>query len=183
MRGFHPALWRCSMPGELSPRVAWCAAAVDCSGCTNAHSRALMSKLCHRQMCMFSDTSAGGLQLKCCRWDILSHLCTETALSEVCHPSAVHLHTDAVNGMQLVPLAASSPCNDVSSSGLLCMGLMPKYNCGQVTWSYSCRFAILLMQVDPDAEAVEAERSNKRSGAAGLLCSGPSAAGASPLDF
>lgn len=40
------------------------------------------------------------------------------------------------------------------------------------------------VQVDPDAEALEAERANKRSSAAGLLCSGPpAAAGASPLDF
>ena len=43
---------------------------------------------------------------------------------------------------------------------------------------------VSLMQVDPDAEALEAERANKKSSAAGLLCSGPpAAAGANPLDF
>ena len=45
-------------------------------------------------------------------------------------------------------------------------------------------WVIYCMQVDPDAEAAEAERANKRSSAASLLCSGPPAAtAANSLDF
>ena len=44
------------------------------------------------------------------------------------------------------------------------------------------RLAIEVLQVDPEAEAAEAERANKKSSAAGLLCSGPPAAN-TPLDF
>ncbi|CAK0742405.1 hypothetical protein CVIRNUC_001394 [Coccomyxa viridis] len=44
------------------------------------------------------------------------------------------------------------------------------------------RLAIEVLQVDPDAEAAEAERANKKSITASLLCSGPPQAN-TPLDF